>query len=469
MHHLARKLSEEMLKRNEVLVVTHIDADGIAAGSIACGSLTRAGIDHDILFVKSLDDDAAGRILERSPEFVWFTDIGAGSYDLISEIPGIITDHHVPSESFAGGGRGRLLPPIRGGGPSMLNPHMYGLDGSLDLSGAGVTYILAKEMNSENVCLSGLAIVGAVGDMQDQNHRRLIGSNRKILSDAEEHGLLRIDMDIRYFGRETRPVPRLLKYSTDPLLPGLNGNHSACVTFLEEIGIPVKAGDDWRCWSDLSSSEKQSLVSALVTLLLESGLSREHVERIVGECYTLVQEKSVLRDAKEFATLLNSCGRYDRAEIGMEICLGNREESLDEALNLLRTHRGYLVESLEVAADMGIIELDHLQYFHGGTRIKDTVIGITAGILMSSPEVDKSRPLFAFAHSEEGVKVSARATKTLVSRGLDLSVVMREATETMGGAGGGHNIAAGATIPHNREEEFLELAQSIIKDQMRSE
>ncbi|MCJ2562699.1 MAG: DHH family phosphoesterase, partial [Candidatus Thermoplasmatota archaeon] len=327
MHHLARKLSEEMLKRNEVLVVTHIDADGIAAGSIACGSLTQAGIDHDILFVKSLDDDAAGRILERSPEFVWFTDIGAGSYDLISEVPGIITDHHVPSESFAGGDSGRLLPPIRGEGPNMLNPHMYGLDGSLDLSGAGVTYILAKEMNRENVRLSGLAIVGAVGDMQDQNHRRLIGSNRKILSDAEEHGSVRIDTDIRYFGRETRPVPRLLKYSTDPLLPGLNGNHSACVTFLEEIGIPVKAGDDWRCWSDLSSSEKQRLVSALVTLLLESGLGREHIERIVGECYTLVQEKekSVLRDAKEFATLLNSCGRYDKAEIGMEICLGNRE------------------------------------------------------------------------------------------------------------------------------------------------
>ncbi len=469
MHHLAKKLSEEVLKRKEVLVVTHIDADGITAGSIASSSLTQAGIDHDVLFVKSLDDDAVGRILERSPEFVWFTDIGAGSYDLISDMSGIITDHHVPSESFVGGGRGRLLPRIQAEGPNMLNPHLYGLDGSLDVSGAGVTYVLAKEMNSENVRLSSLAIVGAVGDMQDRNHRRLIGSNRTILKDAVEDGSVRIDKDIRYFGRVTRPMPRLLKYSTDPLLPGLNGNHSACVRFLEEIGIPPKAEDEWRCWSDLTSSEKQSVVSALVTLLLESGLGHEHIERIVGECYTLVREKerSVLRDAKEFATLLNSCGRYDKAHIGMEICLGDREESLDKALSLLRTHREYLVESLAVAADMGIIELDHLQYFHGGTRIKDTVIGITAGILMSSPEIDKSRPLFAFAHSDEGVKVSARATDSHVSRGLDLSVVMREAAETMGGAGGGHNIAAGATIPFNKEEEFLELAQKMIVDQMR--
>jgi RecJ-like exonuclease len=233
------------------------------------------------------------------------------------------------------------------------------------------------------------------------------------------------------------------------------------------LGVPPKDEDRWRCWSDLDSAEKKRIVSALAVMLLESGMGHENIERIVGDCYTLVKERerSVLRDAKEFATLLNSCGRYDQAEVGMSICLGDREESLEEAMSLLRTHREYLVESLEVAAEMGIIELDHLQYFHGGARIKDTVIGIAAGILMSSPEVDKSRPLFAFANSDECVKVSGRATKAQVSKGIDLSIVMREAAERIGGKGGGHNVAAGASIPCSREEEFLELAQEIISRQ----
>jgi RecJ-like exonuclease len=471
MHDLAKKMSEEMLRKKEVLVVTHIDADGISAGSIACASLREAGIDHDIMFVKSLDEDAVTAVLDRSPEFVWFTDIGAGSYELVSEMSGVITDHHVPSESYERSVHGRLTPRIESEGIGMLNPHWYGMDGSLDISGAGVTYLLAREMDRRNVRLSCLAIVGAVGDMQDRNHGRLIGSNRTILRDAELCELVRADTDIRYFGRETRPLPRLLAYGTDPLLPGLNGNHGACVRFLEELDIAVKDNDRWRCWSDLSLAEARRVLSGIVVMLLESGLSRDSIERIVGECYTLTRERerSPLRDAKEFATLLNSCGRYEKARVGMEICLGDREDSLDEAMDLLRAHREYLVESLEIAAEMGIIELDHLQYFHGGARIKDTVIGIAAGILLSSPEVDKSRPLFAFASSEDGVKVSARATKVQVSRGIDLSVVMRGAAEPVGGKGGGHNIAAGASIPFSREEEFLELAQKIICEQTRSE
>lgn len=468
MHYLGRKLSEVVLRRKEVLVITHIDADGISAGSIACGCLLRAGIDHDIIFVKSLDEDSIRKIRERNPEFVWFTDIGAGSYDLILDIPGIITDHHVPSESFAGNRKGRLLSRVEVAGPSMLNPHMYGLDGSLDISGAGATYIVAREMSRENSHLSGLAVVGAVGDMQDRNFRRLVGSNRRILRDAVSGGWMRKDIDITYFGRETRPLPKLLTYSNDPLIPGLSGDYDSCVKFLDEVGVALKAGEGWRCWSDLKSSEKRNIVSSLATMLLKAGFSHTHIERIVGECYTLIRERkrSPLRDAKEFATLLNSCGRYDRTDIGLRICLGDRGKSLEEALDLLRVHRGYLVESLDIAEDMGIIELGYLQYFHGGRRIKDTVIGITAGMLMSSPEIDKSLPLFAFARSEEGVKVSARGTKELVSMGLDLSVVMKEAAQSIGGAGGGHNIAAGATIPFNSEEEFLDLAEKIIRDQM---
>jgi len=468
MHNLAKRLSERVLERKRILVVAHIDADGISAGSIACSSLIHAGIEHDILFIKSLDEEASRNIQDRNPEFVWFTDIGAGSYDLISDLPGIITDHHVPSESCMGSKEGRLSSRAGASKISMLNPDMYGLEGSTDISGAGVTYLVAKEIGQETSYLSSLAVVGAVGDMQDQNHRRLVGSNREILRDAISGGWVKNDVDIRFFGRETRPVAKLLTYSSDPLLPGLSGDLDSCTKFLERVEVPVMDEDRWRCWSDVESTEKRVILSALTILLLEAGFSHRHIERMVGECYALIQEKrgSVLRDAKEFATLLNSCGRYDRAEVGLKICLGDREKSLQEALALLQTHRGYLVESLEMAEEIGITELDHLQYFHGRKRIRDTVIGITAGMLMSSPEISKSLPLFAFAYSDDGVKVSARGTRGLVSGGLDLSVVMKEAAQSLGGVGGGHNIAAGATIPHNCEEEFLELAERIIESQI---
>jgi len=65
------------------------------------------------------------------------------------------------------------------------------------------------------------------------------------------------------------------------------------------------------------------------------------------------------------------------------------------------------------------------------------------------------------------IKVSARGTRRLVDeRGLDLSVAMRDAAASVGGVGGGHNIAAGATIPLGKDIDFLQALDSIVARQM---
>jgi RecJ-like exonuclease len=53
-----------------------------------------------------------------------------------------------------------------------------------------------------------------------------------------------------------------------------------------------------------------------------------------------------------------------------------------------------------------------------------------------------------------------------VSQGLDLSVVMREASQAVGGDGGGHDVAAGATIPTGAEEAFIEHADRVVGEQL---
>ncbi|UCD91744.1 MAG: DHH family phosphoesterase [Methanobacteriota archaeon] len=201
-------------------------------------------------------------------------------------------------------------------------------------------------------------------------------------------------------------------------------------------------------------------------LIMASGA--DHADRLVGEIYLFPREEegTELHEAKEFATLLNACGRYEKANIGFELCKGDREEALDAAHILLKGHRGALVDSLRVAKDAGVVRMDYIQFFHGGSKILDSVIGITAGMLMGSGEIDSDMPLFAFANSEDGVKVSARGTRELVAKGLDLSTVMSVICEELGGVGGGHNVAAGATIPHGKEEELLEMADKIVGDQM---
>ncbi len=76
-------------------------------------------------------------------------------------------------------------------------------------------------------------------------------------------------------------------------------------------------------------------------------------------------------------------------------------------------------------------------------------------------------PLLAFARAEDGVKVSARSPRHLVRRGLNLAEIMKRAAASVGGEGGGHNVAAGATIPEGSEDEFLQIVDRMVKEQTR--
>lgn len=459
MHSAAMRIAEELRNHSRVKVCSHIDADGIAAAGIASSALEGIGIENSVVFVKNLDEDVIRKLRDENEELVWFTDLGSGSLELIQGLNCVISDHHVPSEDPCVSKKGQALE---------VNPHHFGKDGALDISGAGVTYLVATALERTNVDLAYLAVLGAVGDMQDQSYLRLTGTNRVIMEEGRNAGVLDWEMDARFFGRETRSLPRLLQYSNDPLLPGLTGNWKACNDFLLGMGIPLRRPGGYRRWIDLSSHERARIVSELVKLIVGSGLGSALASRLVGEVYLFPNERegTELHEAKEFATLLNACGRYEKARIGFALCKGDRGEAFDSAVMLLKGHRAALVDSLRIAFEVGVSRMEHIQFFHGGGRILDSVIGITAGMLLSSGEIDSGMPLFAFAYAEDGVKVSARGTREMVAKGLDLSIVIKEACEVVGGVGGGHNIAAGATIPFGSEEEFLEIADSLVGGQI---
>ncbi|HUV25340.1 MAG TPA: DHH family phosphoesterase [Methanomassiliicoccales archaeon] len=493
----ARFLS--MAKRVEVLA--HIDADGITSASIASMALDRAGIDHSVHFIKKLDPVTIEKINLCGSDAVWLVDLGSGSYSLIEHEGACISDHHVPN--FNGQ---TCLTAYFG---RHMNPHLHGKDGSVEICGAGVTYLVAKMMDRRNQDLSPLAIVGAVGDFQDSSECRLTGMNRHILQDAEEMKLIKAFTDIRLFGRETRPLARMLQYSSDPFLPGLTGNYSNCKETLQILGlIPENGGsnggtpesDDFegsnRRWIDLDPEEKKRLASWLCEFLLHNGLGSRAVRRLMGEVYVLPGEEkgTPLHDAKEFATLLNACGRYGKAKMGMEVCKGDRDQHLKEALRMLGSHRRYLSESIgllvhptpsivkgEVEASStvaGNIPNDsiiiipfgkNIRYFQADERIPDTIVGIVTGMYLGSNHEIADRPLIGMAPAQDEpgkVKVSARGTKELVRMGLDLARAMRLASERVGGVGGGHAIAAGATIEMGKENEFLQEIDSIVANQL---
>ena len=129
------------------------------------------------------------------------------------------------------------------------------------------------------------------------------------------------------------------------------------------------------------------------------------------------------------------------------------------------------MEGMQFIKELGITEFGVIQYFDAADKVPDNIIGTIASMILSNQDTDTSKTLFGFVLTEDGdsLKVSARATRALVKRGLNLSQVMKQVAEHIGNgsAGGGHDIAAGATIPIDKKQKFLELAEGIIREQLR--
>ncbi len=457
----AEACAKRLQRAEEVLLASHIDADGLTSAAIASTGLARAGIAHDVLFKKQLDAEEIASIAARDVETVLFTDFGSGQLDVIAaheragDFEPVIADHHQPADETT---------------EYHLNPLLEGIDGASELSGAGASYLLARalEDDTDNRDLAALAVVGAVGDMQAVGGE-LVGANRDIVEEGIEAGVLEEGTDLTFYGKQTRPLPKLLEYASEVRIPGISNDESGAVSFLSELELDLREAGEWRRWVDLADDEQQTVASALVQHALKRGVPAEKVDSLVGTTYTLTAEPegTELRDASEFSTLLNATARYERADVGLGVCLGDRDGALEQARRLLQNHRRNLSDGLEQVKSRGVERADCIQYFDAGDDIRETIVGIVAGMALGVDGVDPDRPIIAFASkSEEETKVSARGTGRLVGQGLDLSVVMREASRSVGGDGGGHDVAAGATIPAGEEDAFVDAADDIVADQL---
>src|SRR5208283_1347741 len=185
------KLSRE---HKRILVVTHIDADGLSSGSIAFQSLARKGATVSVRTIPDLDMRSIDALKSDRFDFYLFTDIGSG---LIKELTAafgesfMIVDHHQLEEEYAGL-------------DNILNAWNFGYDGGTEVCSSTMAYLLALGLDERNKDLSAQAVVGAVGDRQDNGPgRSLTALNKRALDDSIEKGLVSVSKDFLFHGRET--------------------------------------------------------------------------------------------------------------------------------------------------------------------------------------------------------------------------------------------------------------------------
>ena len=304
----AEACADRLRQADSVLLAAHIDADGLTSAAVAATALERAEVPFETVFEKQLDEAAIRRIAATEHETAFFTDFGSGQLDVIAEYDDaftpVIADHHQPADAETA---------------YHCNPLLEEIDGASELSGAGAAYVVARALERggvDNRDLAALAVVGAIGDMQG-GADGLAGANEGIVAEGSEAGVLTEGTDLAMYGRQTRPLPKLLQYASDVSIPGITGDEAGAVSFLAELDAdfrtdgehgepPGESGDGrWKRWVDLTDDERRTVASALLKRAVASGVPADRVNELIGTTYTLTREEvgTELRDVSEFSTL----------------------------------------------------------------------------------------------------------------------------------------------------------------------
>ncbi len=447
-----RAISPEVLKvargGKRILVVTHIDADGLCSGSLVFAALMRKGANVNLRTVPDLDPKTISELEAQGYDFYVFTDLGS---TLVAELEAafggryLLLDHHQIPEEDAGKA-------------AVINAWAFGFDGGREACSSAMAYFFASSIDPTNEDLSPLAVVGALADRQDSGPgRSLTGLNFRAVEAAQSRGLLSVAKDLMFTGRETRPVHEAIALTSTPFLKGLTGSKDAVLAALHQSGLMLKDGGTWRTISSLSPEEKMKVTELIAGALGAVDGATEALASLVGEAYTFEFEDSFtpLRDAREFGTLLNACGRMGAAGIGISVCLGDRSEALKAAMQTLADYRSGINKALEaISSEPSRIEQHgSLVLVRGEGIVDERLLGPVISILTSSPEF-KDKVVVGSAESRgSDLKISSRIGDAFVGE-VNLGLIMRDAAEAVDGVGGGHAMAAGAKIPSSKAETF---------------
>ena len=442
------RVSDCIKSGKNISVITHLDCDGITSGSIVTKSLLRSGAKCSVRTVTEFSKNLVDRMKNDSREFHIITDLGGGfakELDVGLDDNWLVVDHHqIPDEEFDN--------------QRVINAWKYDIDGGLEVSAGGMAYLVSKALHKENTDLAWIAVVAALGDRQDQGEKKSFsGINLDIASTAKKNGQVEIDLDILLVGRETRPLPDALAFTSHPFIEGLTWNRDACLSLLNSSGIKLKDGSRWRVPAELTEDEKRILLQTISKFTTSKNAS-EIMNELVGYTYTLSGEdkRSFLRDAREFSTMLNSCGRIRKAGVGIAICMGDRTKMLEEGENILVEYRTLLRSYMNALSSERWRVVDNGKYVmvDGEGLVSENMTGAVSSLLGGSQK-NTGKIIILRTNGEDGtIKFSSRKSTGCKSE-VNLGLLMRSCATKVSGVGGGHNAAAGARITKDKLDEFL--------------
>lgn len=428
-----RKGSRLILSNDYVRLLAHYDGDGTSAAIILAKALERKGIKYHLGYIKSLDGESFRRRIEEEKDiFTVVVDAGSDQAQYISDVDNVvILDHHFFTKSTVA--------------CLNINARDYGVNGTREACGATMAFLMALTIDESNSDLLPYFLSGVIADKQDIGG--LEGLNRLLMDEYGKNA-----RKTRMLNFEGQNLLDSITYSTDPFFMDLSGYPEEVKSFLSGLGIdPVKR------FQDLNEDQKRNLASSLALKLIERGTGVEALKYLEAD---IVSFDGIEFTSKEISSIVDGNSKLGGNSLSVQYFLGD-ESVKEEVISNWKMFKTKLIDYIYRALKDTYDE-PNVRYFYAP---ESEMAGSISGIMMLYL-LDQEKPLVGFSVGTENTKVSGRGTRRMVSKGLNFSVIMKECAREVGGNGGGHDIAAGASIPRGSEKQFVSLVNKFVGEQI---
>jgi RecJ-like exonuclease len=448
---VATFLRSKLDGKTSIKIISHADADGIAAAAILAKCLYSYNVPFAVRFTLPVGPGEIAELAKEDYDMFVFLDQGSGQIDAIRKFilakhtDVMMIDHHPISFQEH---------------PNLicLNPHTCGLNGGRDVSAAAAVYSVVEQVDLRFRSLAGLAVAGAIGDRQEFSSG-FTGVNEALLNRAVELGLIYKSEGLKLIGRTLYPVVECLRLSSRPYIIGLSGSLMACRLLVDTLGISHSS-----VICDMGSEVEKRLADAIFARVGPLATNEEFSRTLWGALYTLkTEDLAGPLDLREYAVMLDACGSLRKPETGFAAAVGDKTAQAD-ALAALSSYQeqmlgviGWLVKNITS------FRLEPMfRYIYCGHAVAPRMVGEALSLGIESGLIPTDRPVLGMVEEGNGlVKVSARSTLGLAVQGVDVGRAIARAAAKVGGSGSGHDVAAAARIPRDRVDEFVkELAHA---------
>ncbi|WP_337860189.1 DHH family phosphoesterase [Ferroplasma sp.] len=424
--------TERIKKEKYVRVLAHYDGDGVSSSIILLKLLEKWRIEYHLSFIKNLDNEGFRSLYEEDPNlFTIIVDAGSSQLSSITDYSNyIVLDHHFYEKRECSG--------------ININARDYGINGTREACGATMAFIFALVADEDNKDLFPFFMSGVMADKQDIGG--LSGLNKKIY---DEYNSYKIHHTLNLEGT----VADAITYSIDPFFYGLTGHPDDVKKFLDNSAI-----DPEKNVIDLTTDENKVLGNKLALTILKNNTGSDAIKYLEED---VIYFEDIGFTSKELNSIIDGNARIGMQSLPVQYFLGDNSVG-NEMIGNVKIFKTRLIDYI-YRARSDLKEEKYLRYFYAP---ESEMAGPIAGAI-ALYTVKPDKPVIGFNAGSDDIKISSRGSRRSVSRGLNLSEVMKTACADAGGSGGGHDIAAGGIIPKGKEKQFLEVAGGIIKSQIK--